>query len=469
MISPHLMFFTERLAGFSTNYFHLQAQKDTATSSDVIVFDIPSNALVSLKSFKVFCNAATEGADPTGTNKAGARLPPIMDLIERIEISAGGITLSQGSTFSNVFLEAMKALTGHSECATLGHPEYVRQKSYVTDQMIQADGSTIGTFDVGAHEAYSVPSGDSLFALEEWHHTFLGTAQPDILDTSLLPELRIRLYMASNNVLSASANVDSIANFTLKSVDAASAAKAKYTLSNIHATIECVALADSTYDSMVASQMSAAGYLEIPYKSIEHFEDSHSGTSRFTVSSQSLDRVWVCWRASDYNTVGAPIAISGHAGAPYVYDEKGTKLGCHDMLTEKYKGKYFNFVAPKGSSNTAGGKGGWKMQLSLNGAYMPQFPAAPAELYGISKNSLKDKGGDISLDQYLKNYCVQCFRLNMPGSEKERVISGLDTRSVNLQGIVRTEGATSGFICTIFTESTSCLRVGAGRTLDVLP
>ena len=115
------------------------------------------------------------------------------------------------------------------------------------------------------------------------------------------------------------------------------------------------------------------------------------------------------------------------------------------------------------------------MQLQLNGAYMPQFSANLGELYGITKNSMMGSrdAKNISFDQYLNNYCVQCFRLNLPDSEYSRSISGLDTRAVNLQGLVRTENTAAGggrdnLAINIFTEATECLRVGAGRAIEVI-
>ena len=76
----------------------------------------------------------------------------------------------------------------------------------------------------------------------------------------------------------------------------------------------------------------------------------------------------------------------------------------------------------------------------------------------------------MSLDQYINNYCVQCFRLNLPDSEYSRTISGLDTRAVNLQGVVRTEntGGSDNLAINIFTEQTECLRVGAGRSIEII-
>ena len=76
---------------------------------------------------------------------------------------------------------------------------------------------------------------------------------------------------------------------------------------------------------------------------------------------------------------------------------------------------------------------------------------------------------DMSLDQYLNNFCVACYRLNMPDSEYSRLISGLDTRAVNLQGIVKTTGVIpANTNISIFTEQTEVLRVGAGRSVEVI-
>ena len=56
--SPSLTFFLDRMQGYSTNIFKLESHsKDEATAGDVIVFDMPSNAIINLRSFKVFFNA----------------------------------------------------------------------------------------------------------------------------------------------------------------------------------------------------------------------------------------------------------------------------------------------------------------------------------------------------------------------------------------------------------------------------
>jgi hypothetical protein len=480
--NPNLTYFVDRLQGVSTNTFRLETQnKTTAKQNDIISFDLPSNAILNLRSLKVWCNASTSAAAAGSATNSGARLPPIDDLVERVEVSVGGVLLSQGTNFQNVLNEVLKAVQVEYCDSVVGHPEYVRNISYVDGFGVGGTGPITGT----DNEDY--PSGENpRFCIQKFHG-FLATADPKLLDTSLMPDIRVRLYMASDNVLTTSPGVeigDGVANppfgAGFANVVPNPVGGAKYILTDIFATIEAIGLADQSYDQMIAAQMGQQGFLEIPYKSYTSFQETHSGSSRFTVSTQSLDRVWVAWRNTNFNAQAAPLIVNGYkkqggyimgtpASGPATLDlgkpqyDVGGVLGTNN---EKYKSQYFNFAAPQLNM---------KMQLQLNGAYMPQFSATLGALYGITRNSVEGtrEAKEMSLDQYLNNYCVQCFRLNLPDSEYSRTISGLDTRAVNLQGVVRTENSAAGggrdnLAINIFTEQTECLRVGAGRSIEII-
>lgn len=483
--NPNLTYFVDRLQGVSTNTFRLETQnKTTAKQNDIISFDLPSNAILNLRSLKVWCNASTSKEAAGSLSTSGARLPPIDDLVERVEVSVGGVLLSQGTNFQNVLNEALKSVQVEYCDSVVGHPEYVRNISYV-------DGfGNGGTAPIIKDQNEDYPAGENVRFCIQKFHGFLASADPKLLDTSLMPDIRVRLYMASDNVLTTSpgtaigdgAAIVGPPEFEAGFAAAGGAGQAKYILTDIYATIEAIGLADQSYDQMISAQMGQQGFLEIPYKSYTSFQETHSGSSRFTVATQSLDRVWVAWRNTEFNAQAAPIIVNGYkkqgAYIPGLYATNAapatgtnTDLGLpqYDVggvlgtNSEKYKSQYFNFVAPAENM---------KMQLQLNGAYMPQFSANLGALYGITRNSLEGArdAKEMSLDQYLNNYCVQCFRLNMPDSEYSRTISGLDTRAVNLQGVVRTEntGGSSNLAINIFTEQTECLRVGAGRAIEII-
>ena len=294
--NPNLTYFVDRLQGVSTNTFRLETQnKTTAKQNDIITFDLPSNAILNLRSLKVWCNASTSAAAAGSNTASGARLPPIDDLVERVEVSVGGVLLSQGTNFQNVLNEVLKAVQVEYCDSVVGHPEYVRNISYVDGFGVGGTGPITGT----DNEDY--PAGENpRFCIQKFHG-FLATADPKLLDTSLMPDIRIRLYMASDNVLTTSPGT-SIGNAVaivgppafeagFANVVATPVGGAKYILTDIFATIEAIGLADQSYDQMIAAQMGQQGFLEIPYKSYTSFQETHSGSSRFTVSTQSLDRV----------------------------------------------------------------------------------------------------------------------------------------------------------------------------------
>eukprot|EP00965_Chrysotila_dentata_P028584 950350-Pleurochrysis_carterae.AAC.1 len=133
--------------------------------------------------------------------------------------------------------------------------------------------------------------------------------------------------------------------------------------------------------------------------------------------------------------------------------------GVYDTNSEKFIGKYFKFEQPASRI---------KAQLQLNGSYFPQYLAGSDEWLEITRNSVDSSHFRDITPQYKSDYFVQCVRLNFPHSEKLRMLSGLDCRGVNIDCVVQTEGAGSLHNLTIFTESTSTLRIGKGREVQVI-
>jgi len=464
--SPQLVYFLDRLSGFSTNVFRLEPQgSPNSGPSSITRITLPSNALLNTRSFKLHF-LATLDADKS----VGGRLPAdISTLVERVEISAGGVQLSQGTNFYNTLVNAKAALMGSRCDSVTGHSEMVRANMY--------DGSTLATAN-GTDEVYQGPGTPHV--IDKWEG-FLGTCEPRILDASILPDLVVSIYWAPNNVLASCKGSTSSALFT--AVPDGDTGAAEYKISNIHASIETVALADSVYDNMVAGMIASKGFVEIPFKQYFAFHNTHTGSSRFTVATQSLDRLWMAWRLSSYNTENqAPHAVPGYSTAAGSFAagtatsptdaEINTLIGnlsdyggVHGTgATEKYITEYQRFKEPNGTGAEL------KYQLQLNGAMYPQYMAGTEDMYQITKNSLPGpvKYG-LTKEQLSDSYFVQCVRLNMPDSEMTRQLSGLDTRSVSLNGYVNTTGtlATDPNLM-IFAECSSSLRVGAGRQLEII-
>ena len=426
-------------------------------------------------------------------------MPPVRDLFERIEVSCGGVILSQGANFANVMARARDALLGDSFDPVTGHAKIIRRK---------ADYGQYTNLTNGENElaGQTVPTGETLFAFHAYEmEGFMSSVDPKLFDSSIIPDLRVRLYMAPNSVLSASKfaetpglQTDHFADQTETAQDDVSlaatigtgpgrsnqykvtVADAKYEITNIVGTIECISLADMTYENLLASTMQAQGYLEAPFKAYHSFQDTHSGATRFSVATQSLDRVWITWRGTDFSHIDTPIMLQTGVSAPglVVNREDATAGALMPGDPEPdYKPRYMYFTEPRKyfTSKDAAGKilgisdqGNWKLQLQLNGAYFPQYMANLQQLYEISTNSTEGRRkNEMSQMVYRHGNCVQCFRLNMPDSELSHTLSGLDTRAVNLAGYVKTVG-TNTSTCNVFVECTSTLRIGAGRAIELI-
>jgi hypothetical protein len=451
--APSLSYFLDKMSGFSTNYFRLESQNATTASANQIVrFTLPSNALLNLRSFAFHFTATT-----ASTGGGIARLPAdISSLVERVEVSAGGVQLSAGANYYNVLCAAKKALMDKNVDPVLSHPEMIRATSYV-------DGAA-----KASNEVYT--GSQSHFCIKSWEG-FLGSAEPKIMDSSLVPDLVVSIYLADNSVLANVAGT-AIAGTATSGINLVGSGTVSYSLSNIHATIECMGLADGTYDNMVSSMIATKGFIEIPFKQYYSFQDTHSGQMRFSVATQSLDRIWAVHRNDNFNTSVGAVSVAGYkqsgaftsatsggtvnkdVGAPQ-YDIGGSL----DYNKEKLTTTAFDFPEPAGTN---------LYQFQLNGAYIPQFRASFEEMYQISCNSVNGSTQNkVGLETMKTNYSVQCIRLNLPESEFGRLISGLNTRSVSLNGYYNITGLSGTPTVSLFCETTSTLMIGPGRTLSV--
>ena len=414
--SPQLSYFLDRLSGFSTNRFRLEPQgSNTAKANNIIRITLPANSLVNFRSFALNFDAEIESANGQG------RLPNKIDsLVERVEVTFGGVQVSAGNNMYNVLKHAKAALCGDDCDPMLGHPEVVRAESYHKEAGIATNK------EVAAR-----------YCIDKWEG-FLGTVEPKIVDLSLLPECVVSIYLAENAVC-IDASGTALSGATDPITTKSASPNPIYKLTNIYATVETIGLADGTYDSMVSQMMSQVGYLELPFKQYISFQDSVNSNMRWSVATQSLDRVWLVHRDADYGTATGARLVSGHKVSGAFVDGSIGRIaanvdigkpeydigGILDYNKEKYISNFFNFPQMQEGSRH------W---LQLNGAQFPQWQASVEDMLQISKQSVL--AGKHQMKYGLRtmkdNYCVFCIRLNLADSEYSRQMSGLDTRGISL-------------------------------------
>jgi hypothetical protein len=461
--------------GVSTSHFKIFPQNSGSQGANKIIrFELPSNTLLSLKSCRMMFNITTTSTSAV----AQARLfGDTRSVIDRMAIYMGGVLVQNSFSNYNVLVHAKKAL-GADRCSdtTLTHPEICRAVSYHDGTVFDAGGTAVEA----RHESYS--SLDKQLAIVDWE-SFLGTAQPDIIDTGLFPQITIEITLADNVILpqcvwAANTTLALATNATTGGIAAVGAGTASYTMDNITMQVEVLGMASSVLDEVVAQRVSQVGYLSIPFKNYFSFSSSHSSTSRFNVNSASWDRLWVAWRDPNGGAVSGAVPVSGYklagafAGATSGASTTTVAIGVPqydsggslDTNKEKYVARAFNFVEPLLSGQTVS-----NYQLQINSANYPAYKLTVPEAYALTMNSIDvyDKTRVMSLDQYRDNFFVHCYRFCLPESDYSRLSSGLDTRATSAQCALVTENVTNSVPCFIFAEVTSELRV-ANRAIEVI-
>ena len=496
-LPPNVSYFMSRLQGLSTSHFKIFPQNSGAQSANKILrFELPSNTLLNLKSCRMFFNIGTSASAAAHST----RLPPdTRSFIDRMAIYMGGVLVQNSFSNYNVLVHAKKAL-GADRCSdsTLTHPEMCRAVSYHT-------GATLGTAGAGS-ESYEGTNGLGIqLAIMDWE-SFLGTAEPGIIDTGLFPQITIEITLADNVVCPIIADTGIGASpdqvmFTIPAAPSGTipfassggfsspptgSATPAYSLDNITMQVEVLGMASSVLDEVVAQRVSQVGYLSIPFKNYFSFSSSHSTTSRVNVNSASWDRLWVAWRDSGGSSAAAPVVATGHkiagayttgaaalaatiaaSGALFAVDLGKAQYdngGTFDTNNEKYLARYFRFQEQPTSAGAVS-----NYQLQINSANYPAYKLTVPEAYALTLNSIDvyDKTRKMSLDQYKKDYFVQCYRFCLPESDYSRLASGLDTRATSAQCALVTENVNSSVACFIYAECTSELRV-ANRAIELI-
>jgi len=416
----------DRIAGFSTNSYRLQVLGSSSAGPNQIVrFELPSNSLVSIRDFALAFKLTVSG-------DAHARLSDVNNIIERISITVGGTELSSGFSKYNVLKQIKKCLMGDEGCVLTDHPEISRAKSYNTGAAYTLNGGE--------------PAAD--YRIDEWLG-FIGECEPRVIDTSKFPPIQISITLASAQaVVVQGALAGTTSQFITEG-----ATNGDYALTDIYSTIPVLAFNSGLYDGMCEAILQKQGFLELPYKNYINFQNVGNSV-RWNCSSASIDRIWTATRDLTHNTKKAPVLVEG-------YDAGYGKI--FDYNKEKYQSRYMNFPAPASSA-------GITSQHRINSSLLPQYAMSPMDSCLLTKQSVpKHYQNKHGLKTMTTNFNASCVRLNLQGSEQLRLASGLDSRSIALQGHFDLNGLDGNDTpIDVFVETTSVLRVGRNLMIEVV-
>ena len=463
---PVLNYNLRTLSGVSSASFRIPCQTTNPVSPNgQIRMSLPTNSIVDMRKCKfVFC------VETTGTGNV--RIPEVIAMIQRYQLSAGGVPISQGCANAHVLKQALKIVHPHDEGDPCDHhPEIFRYRSSVLGQDISGQAET---YRVGTE------AKDNATFFELSLGMFFDSCEPRMISTDLLPQLEVELFLNSANVL-ISAGGSQLAGVATTGIDVDGTKDANYTISQYSLIAPCYALNDDSYSAMLDAMIVANKYLPIGFKEYYNYSDTFTGTFQGSNGSSCLNRLIGVFRnADDVDAQGGAVYVQGYKTGTANVSGVQCQLQSAVHHGEKYVSKALNFQAPMTTLPTVDAvavapatfdSGFPNLVWRVNSVSLPNFNVPLPQFYGITKNAFDvDKTMAQSMVEYLNNRFVIAINLALP-SNNVREKSGLNMRgsssTIRLEAPITTNLKTSHNL-QVFMETTCELRISGGKQLSVI-
>ena len=455
-LPENVRYMVDSMSQFSRNRFRLETvSAETAKSGRIITVNLPEGACLDLNSFRFHFDVKTSQTG-SGTDIVYAKLPQdAQSLIQRLEVNINGIAVQQGASEWNT-VYAIKKL-GDS-C--------IDRASSVDKALSHGDIDGTDKIDI-----------ESL-VIQDWCG-FLGERSTRFLDTSVWGAIQVRITLANNAVLVPKqvGALNTIGKKLTTPAAKAAAEQMSYEVSNIFFTVDSVSL-NPVYNRMLRDRLEAEDYLPLNYKEQYTFSldsiTSGSSSTRFSLSSGSIDKMYGVFRDSNYNSVGT---------VGKQYENAGTGLGT-------FCANYLRFRSYNDTPDVDGEPapllaGKLRYNWALNNCQMPQYSANIMDALA-DVNYLPDKvgtGGEGTLvtskNSFYDGKFVCGQLLNMPCKHGVVIQSGFNSRGINTTMNWRVQGqkippadvdlgTTNTIGSFVVLDTTAQLRAGVGKNLAVL-
>jgi len=314
---------------------------------------------------------------------------------------------------------------------------------------------------------FLVPNNNNFHTIHDWLAFF--KAQPEWVQTQMLGEVEVRITLAGNDVLGIShPQIPYTDNLQTQGWN--STALPDYSLQNIFFSIRTCSFDNNFVDDMLHSKLSSGGEIEIPYDNYFNINQVQSGGSsqtRFSVNTQSLNKVLGVNRVANFNQwYNNLCAVPSGMGAT-----------SQDRLAMVHKNPYFCTTAsnPSGATYGMGSQPTTNFwQYQINNAFIPNYKINPVNNFFFNQE-MYDMHNDWASGQcattpsvYLNSGYQMGVSLDFMDSEIPRLVSGVDTRGAVSVAYLNQDNNNSNDRTDIFTCFTSILRVGANQQIQVV-
>jgi len=306
---------------------------------------------------------------------------------------------------------------------------------------------------------------NNFHSITDWLSFF--KAQPNWIQTQMLGEVEVRITLNDNSVLGIAPSVLTAAALSISNPTTVTQ-RPDYNLYNIYFTLRTCSFSDNFADDLLHAKLSEGGELEIPfdnYFNVNQVQSAGSSSTRFSVNTQSLNKVIGVNRPFYYNTIAGAQAII----------PTGVGVTNTNNLGLVHKTPFFQTYAANPSASTWNGgnvvPNYWQYQI--NSQFIPNLKVDPSTTYFYNLEAYNAHNDWCSSTTaanpalYLNAQYQMIIALDFMDAVP-RLLSGVDSRGAVSVNYLLQDNNNSNDRTDIFTCFTSVLRVAANQQLQVV-
>jgi hypothetical protein len=251
--------------------------------------------------------------------------------------------------------------------------------------------------------------------------------------------------------------------------------------------VDTIDINDGMFHAIHDQFLAGGGVYEMPFNNYLSFSSTGglSQTTKFSLSSQSLNWVWATFFPGAAYAINSVNGLTGAAGA--YQDPISVTSPYFSRICGGSSGQIVSYGTAANSTPITYTTTGY--QLSINNVFYPNWQPSPEQAYALMLNSYgmsqDTLGGgnplNISLATWTSSFWLAEQKFDH-GSDGVTLISGIDTRGSTAQCYFQSIGTVSvgantgtgginpgtSLTCMFFAQTTSTLRIGSGRQIELI-
>ena len=417
----------------TTNLLPIGQDSANSSGSSVVRFRFPSASIINLSSATVSFQTTISNlvVGSGGSNFINALIPASYKYVRRAQFFLGGVSVAGSlSNNYNQIYHAMVKGAGNNQYCRSKVIEGLTEVSDLYDQYGYLNQAPAATSKVAYQQI------DDFLLLAKAN----GNANEVMIDTSIWNDMELQLDFDNNSILSIYADGTATAD-TAKNV--------AWALSNLRLNVDVISSIPAIYASFVELRASQAAPIRLCYQNLVSQVQLVQSTTRIQVSSTCIDGVMVCALANNQSDC---VPFTGNVASAAVIDATNPpKFDFNSGLTNTTAQSGFSAIIQLGTANypTTAYSNAYLLADSTMNHFWHNSVAATCLLY--QKTNIINTGSAATsacaqdlyqAPNFLVNQFiwVQTFSIEDGWSSSQKVLSGVDTSSTNVDLLVITSG-----------------------------